>query len=219
MARAAPTNPKDCPAWAAGLSDRERLFVEHYAACLNGAEAARKAGYSAKFAKTGACELRRRPRIAAAISAYVAENAGVTSAMVLDKLAAIATTNINDVAEVKDGQLVVKDTSELSPEALVAVSEYSLNDRGFLTVKLYDRIRALDLLSKVLGMKRSVNSEQPNVNVNVLQVNNANEAGDRVMARVNELISRQQALPAPTEQPIEIISATIKDIEHVSRTQ
>src|SRR5262249_53073414 len=106
----------------------------------------------------------------------------------------IVTTNVNEVCEVRDGIVHVKDTAELSPEALVAVAGYETNEKGYVTVTLHDKIRALDLLGKVLGMKRSVNAEGPNVAVQV-NVNNAVDAGSRVMARFDAVLARQPALP------------------------
>jgi hypothetical protein len=63
-----------------------------------------------------------KPHVATAVNALVTERSGATQSLVLAKCGAIATTDITDVAEVKDGKLIVKDTSELSPEALVAVA-------------------------------------------------------------------------------------------------
>jgi phage terminase small subunit len=209
---------KAAPEWATALTVRERAFVEHYVITLNGTQAALASGYgkgtNANVASRQACLLLRTPRIAEAINQLVQERSGATQSLVLQKLGAIATTDITDVAEVKDGQLIVKDTSAQSPEALVAISGYELNERGFLNVKLHDRIRALDLLSKILGMKRSVNAETPGVSVNV-NVNTVNEAGSRVMQRIDAMLQRQHqaALPAPSEQPLEIEFTPIKDKE------
>lgn len=45
------------------LNDRQKAFAEHYAACGNGAEACRRAGYSQKTARTQASELLTNPDI------------------------------------------------------------------------------------------------------------------------------------------------------------
>jgi phage terminase small subunit len=218
MPKTKPAKAEAVPEWAAGLSHRERAFVEHFAVTLNGTKAALGAGYgrgtNANVAHRQACLLLDKPHVAAAINTLVTERSGVTQSLVLAKLGAIATTDITDVATVQNRQLIVKDPSELSPEALVAVAGYTLNDRGYLNVQMHDRIRALDLLSKVLGMKRSVNAPG-GVTVNI-QNNNTVEAGDRVMQRVNELISRREALPPPTQQPMQIDLLPEKDISHAS---
>lgn len=51
------------------LSDKHRTFADEYIICLNGAEAARKAGYSAKSAKVQASKLLTNPNIEAYIRA------------------------------------------------------------------------------------------------------------------------------------------------------
>jgi hypothetical protein len=119
---------KGAPEWARRLTARERAFCERYAVTLNGTQAALAAGYgrstNTNVAGRQACLLLAKPHVAEAVSTLVQGRSGVKS-LVLQKLGAIATTNITDVAEVKDGQLIVKDTSELSPEALVAVARYT----------------------------------------------------------------------------------------------
>jgi len=215
MPRAKPT-PKTGPAWAADLTDRERRFVEHYAVSLCGADAARKAGYKERNADRVAHVIRSRPAVAVAISALIAERAGITGAHVLAKLGAIANTNIDDVATVKNGVPTVKDTADLSPDALVAVAGYDVNEKGFVTVKLHDRIRALELLAKILGMRRSP-TEGPTINVGVQVNNNHHEAADRIAQRLDAVLQRQQAaaLPAPTQAPMLIDIVPVKEPAHV----
>jgi phage terminase small subunit len=208
---------KDAPEWAAGLTTRERTFVEHYIISLNATKAALAAGYGSKGAAVRGHELLGRPAVAKAVAALVAERAGVTGSHVLARLGSIVNTNVDDVMEVRDGIVVVKDTSELSPEALIAVAGYEerVNERGHRVIipKLYSKIDALSLLAKILGMRRSPTSEAPAVTVNI---QNNVEAGDRVMARVNEIINRRQALPAPSQEQMPLLSPVkIEDPENV----
>jgi hypothetical protein len=77
-----------------GLPD-ERLqrFVVEYVACRNGAEAARRAGYSTKTARIQAHDLLTRPNIQEAIVALAwksAKHLDVDGRMILGELAAIA---------------------------------------------------------------------------------------------------------------------------------
>ncbi len=209
-------NPMPGATWDAALTAKERRFVLEYAIDLNATQAAIRAGYgrgNVKSARDYAHQLRRKTHIAEAISALIAERSGLTGALVIDKLAAIANATVADVATVKDGAIVVKDTADLSADTLTAIAGYDVNERGYVTVRLHDRIRALELLSKILGMKRSVN-EAPQVAV---QVNVSTGAADRVMQRLDALVSRQQALPPPAEQPIDVEFTPIaeKEIAHV----
>lgn len=56
-----------------GFSDKERAFIEHYVRCLNGARAARLAGYSERTAREIAAENLSKPRIKAEIDRCFAE--------------------------------------------------------------------------------------------------------------------------------------------------
>src|SRR5436189_100196 len=59
----------------AGLTSRQRLFVQAYLVDLNAAEAARQAGYSAKTAVTQGSRLYRNVHVRAAITAAMAARA------------------------------------------------------------------------------------------------------------------------------------------------
>ena len=55
------------------LTDRQERFVVEYLACANGAEAARRAGYSEHTAREIACENLAKPNIRSAIDSKRAE--------------------------------------------------------------------------------------------------------------------------------------------------
>ena len=206
---------KDAPEWAANLSRRERRFVEEYVIDLNASAAIRRCKWPAKNADVMANQILRRRNVAEAVAALVAERSGATQSRVIEELGKIAFADTHDIAFVKDGVVHVRDTDELTPDQRAVVAGYETNEKGFVTVRLHDKIRALDLLGKVLGMKRSVNAAPGGVAVQVNVQNNAADGSARVLARIDDLVRRQQALPAPTETPLPMISAPIKEIEYV----
>ncbi len=55
------------------LTPRQQRFVEEYLAVLNGAEAARRAGYSPRSAKVRACRLMKKPAVGKLIREALAE--------------------------------------------------------------------------------------------------------------------------------------------------
>ena len=59
-----------------GLTDRKKRFVEEYLVDMNGAEAARRAGYSEKGASQAAYRLLHEPAVQAAL---VEARAGVSA--------------------------------------------------------------------------------------------------------------------------------------------
>jgi phage terminase small subunit len=202
------------PAWAAELSEREWLFCEQFAVDLNATEAAVRAGYgkTRKRAKEQASKLRRNPRIAAAISRLVAERAGVTQTTLLTELGAIARSRVTDVLGLKDGDLIVKDLSELTDEQLGAIEaiEEVLGPDGAKTLKIkfHDKLGAIALLMKALGMNKS-RVELSGPGGAPIQVETTHAVAARVLQRLDALAAKQ--LPAPTESPLLIEATPVKD--------
>jgi phage terminase small subunit len=155
-----PTKTDDTPTWAAGLSLRERRFVQEFIVDLNGRQAAIRCGFgkSAKSAGEIASQMRRKPTVAAAISALLNERNGVAGAAVVSELGAIAFSRITDFLKLDNGRLVlaVKNLDELPDEAKAAISRLKerVNDDGSISidVELHDKLGALDRLGKSIGL-------------------------------------------------------------------
>lgn len=140
------------------LTARQKLFVEEYAKDRNATQACIRAGYSKKGANVTGSQLLANPNIAAAIQravqAVTAKN-GITQEWVIGKLAAIAGTDMKDIASWNESGMRWKDSSELSPAAHASIQaiEQVMNEHGgTIKVKQYDRISALKLLGQHLGM-------------------------------------------------------------------
>lgn len=88
------------------LTAREAAFVAEYLVDLNGAAAARRAGYSARTARAIAAENLTKPHIQAAIKAAMearAERVEVSADKVLGELWAIATADPNELMQFRRG--------------------------------------------------------------------------------------------------------------------
>ena len=73
----------------------------------------------------------------------------ITAQRVLEELWAIAGAKATDFLEVRDGQLSVRDTDGLPDSRAIASVEKSTTG---IKVKFYDKLRALELLGKYLGL-------------------------------------------------------------------
>lgn len=84
------------------LNDKQRQFVREYLIDLNGAQAAIRAGYSAKTARNIATALLAKVHIASAVAAEMAERAKrteITADKVITELWAIARADANELVQ------------------------------------------------------------------------------------------------------------------------
>jgi len=141
------------------LTSKQKRFVEEYLIDLNATQAAIRAGYSTQTAKEIGCENLTKPNIQAAIDKAMAERSkrtGVNADRVVIELAKIAFVNPIDVINLDEATL--KDSA--SRDDLAAIS--SVRVKTFPTksgelgvekeIRMHDKIRALELLGRHLGM-------------------------------------------------------------------
>lgn len=154
----------------AKLNDKQKRFVDEYLVDLNATAAAKRAGYSEKTAYSMGQRLLKKVEIQAAIQKRQAKLRGkleITQERVLEELAAIAFANGADFATVNQNGIVrITPTSELPEEKRKAIASIKEGQYG-TEVKVHDKVKALELLAKHLGMFDSKNggSEAPENNI------------------------------------------------------
>lgn len=148
------------------LLPRQEMFVKEYLVDLNATQAAIRAGYSRNRAEVTAHQLMRNAKIIVAIEAAMAERAKrveVDAEWVLRRLVLIADASVEDYiridAEGKDKGQPTIDISKLSREQFKAVAEIRVEDIESgkrtgkrTTIKFNDKLRALELIGKHIGM-------------------------------------------------------------------
>ena len=138
----------------AKLTPKQQLFVEEYLVDLNATQAAIRAGYSEKSAFIIGAENLRKPKIAATIQQAMekrSERTTVTQDRVVKELARIAFVDPTQVIDFALG--TVRD--ELSEDDRAVLAGIKVKNGMCTTereVKLLDKLRALELLGKHLGM-------------------------------------------------------------------
>ncbi len=157
------------------LTEKQKRFVAEYLVDLNATQAAIRAGYSEKTADRIGPELLGKTCVSAAIQAAIQKRqkrTEITQDRVLQELARVAFANGTDFARVvvreeptsvvdEDGYLkqVVKkvqtveifDTEKVDPERRAAIAGIKEGKYG-IEVSSYDKVRALELLGKHLGL-------------------------------------------------------------------
>jgi len=140
------------------LTKKQKRFVEEYLVDLNATQAAIRAGYSTQTAKEIGCENLTKPNIQAAIEKALAERSrrtGVNADRVILELAKIAFVNPTDVINMDEatvrGEANREDTAAISS---VKVKRIPTEDGDIVEreIRTYDKIKALELLGKHLGM-------------------------------------------------------------------
>ena len=149
------------------LTARQERFVQEYLIDLNAKQAAIRAGCNSRTAEPIASRLLRNIKVAAAVKQAQDERAArtkVTADMVIEELAKHAFGTMQDFFDPDDGHLL--DVHEMSLAAksrlaaLDVVRERTRTSDGetvttieqTITLRLWDKIRALELLGQHLGM-------------------------------------------------------------------
>lgn len=149
------------------LNEKQMRFANEYLIDLNATQAAIRAGYSVETAGAIGSENLKKPDIQAYIQQRQAERmerTEITQDKVLRELAIVAFSNTTDYAAVVEKTTIdgngnpmkyrtveatlTKDLTEEQKRAIAVLKE----GRNGLEVKTYDKVRALELLGKHLGM-------------------------------------------------------------------
>lgn len=136
------------------MTRKQKLFIEEYLIDLNATQAAIRAGYSPDTAYSIGQENLKKPEIKARIDKAMAKRSrrtGVSADRVLMELAKIGFANIDDLVDLKTGQ--IKD--EASQDDLSCIQSVKVKPTEWGTereVKMYDKKSALVDLGRHLGM-------------------------------------------------------------------
>lgn len=138
------------------LNPRQSLFVQEYLIDLNATQAAIRAGYSKKRASELGYQLLQKPTVQEALREAMAKRerrTAITQDRVLAELAAIAFANGADYAHVTDpyGAVEFTPTAKLTDDQRRAIASIKQGQTG-TEVKTYDKLRALELLGKHMGL-------------------------------------------------------------------
>jgi phage terminase small subunit len=134
------------------LTDKQKRFCEEYLIDLNATQAAIRAGY--KNSNIGRQLITKNY-----VSEYIeklkkerSKRTEITVDRVLEELAAIAFSDRTDIAKIEDGGVVTfTPTDQLDKDAKKTISGIESGKDG-TKVKTYDKIKALELIGKHLGM-------------------------------------------------------------------
>ena len=139
------------------LTPRQQRFVEEYLVDLNQSAAAIRAGYSTQNADSIASRMMANPDIRARVDIALAERSrrtGVNADIVVQELARIARVNVLDVLDPETGEIKDGALDDAAAVASVRIKTTPTKNGNIVEreVRLADKVRALELLGKHLGM-------------------------------------------------------------------
>jgi phage terminase small subunit len=148
------------------LTPKQMRFVDEYLVDFNATQAAIRAGYKAKTAHVIGAENLRKPKIAEEVARRqkdLQKRTEVSQERVVKELARIAFADVTDYAYVmqaiieRDGvkvpveSAVIKETCDLTDDQRAAIASIKQGANG-VEIKLHDKIKALELLGRHIGM-------------------------------------------------------------------
>ena len=137
------------------MTKKQKLFCDEYLIDLNATQAAIRAGYSPETAKAIGCENLTKPDLRAYIDRAMAERSrrtGVNADRVVQELAKIAFVNAPDVID-PETATIREDALAEDTAAIQSVKVKTFGEDGLeREIKMADKLKALELLGKHLGM-------------------------------------------------------------------
>jgi phage terminase small subunit len=135
------------------LNAREEKFCHFYAITGNGTKSCISAGYSKKAAGTIAYHMLRKPKIDKRVREILEiekDRQTITRKQIIEEYGKLAFTNLSDVVSLEDLKtLRIRDLADLPADAVAAISEIKQSNTGGITIKMHNKLGALDSLSRI----------------------------------------------------------------------
>jgi phage terminase small subunit len=170
------------------LTPRQQRFVQEYIVDLNATQAAIRAGYSERGARVRGVELLTNRNVKTAIARTKEERRlrlELEADDVVRHLVEVAFANIADFATWTESKVRLRPSEEIEESKLVAVHSITNGPNG-VTIRLHDKLRALELLAKHLGMFKDRNEVD-------LKISNGADVVGRLMVKLDDYHDRSAA--------------------------
>lgn len=139
----------------AKLTEKQKRFAEEYLVDLNATQAAIRAGYSPDTANEQGSRLLANVNIKSTVDKMIAERSrrtGINADRVIREIAKIAFVNAGEIVDL-DTALLMDKISDDDMAAIQSVKVKTFGEDGVeREVKLADKLKALELLGKHLGL-------------------------------------------------------------------
>lgn len=149
------------------LTPKQAAFVTEYVIDLNATQAAIRAGYSEDSAQMIGSENLSKPIIAKYIKDHLnakAKRAMITADMVMREYARIAFADVRKTVDAEGSPIPISELDDDTAASIqcfdvVSVGNAVVGEGKVLKVRMNDKIRALDMLAKHLGINGQDNKQ------------------------------------------------------------
>ncbi len=154
------------------LDPQYETFCLEYIKDFNGRRAAIAAGYSEVSAHVQATRLLKNDNVQIRLKELVCEkmdSLNVNKESVIREMARLAFSDLSHYFD-KNGNITLEDFKKLTPDqtaALADVRQVQTKDGPMIRVKLYDKLKALELLGRYLNLFAA--DESSKININIIQ--------------------------------------------------
>ena len=179
------------------LTAKQWRFVDEYLLDMNASAAALRAGYRPTSAAQNGHALARRPNVAAAIEARLAERRArlhVTAERVIAELARIAFADIGAIMDWSGDAARLRPPHEISPDDRAAIAEIAVVKRGdgvATRVILHDKERALEALCRHLGLFARAGQGQAQGVPGLLPPERTAELREMLLAKIEKRVAER----------------------------
>ena len=137
------------------LTAKQKAFVLEYLCDLNATQAAIRAGYSLRTADKIGFQLLEKTRVQAAIQEALQareKRTLITQDRVLAELGKIGFSDLKDFMEFGPDGVSLKQDADVDGAVVAEVSETATQLGSSKKIKLHDKMKALELLARHMGM-------------------------------------------------------------------
>jgi phage terminase small subunit len=170
-----------------GLTDKQERFCQEFIIDMNATQAALRSGYSGKTAHSIGAENLTKPEIQSRLTELkkvLSEKVSITQEMVLNELAKVGFSNLQDYFEDDLSPKSLSELSESKGRALSSIKKTIVTYEGGSTetveFKLHDKIKSLELLGKHLGFFEKDNKQGNTVFINPATPEQLKEIADKL---------------------------------------
>lgn len=153
------------------LTEQKKRFADRYFDTLKGTQSAIYAGYSEATAGQIAHNLLQEPEVEEYLSSLKAEymeKEGISKQRVLDEYRKIAFSDVRNILTVDGGLKTVDEFDDDTAGSIASIESFDEFSKGGerlgtnRKIKLHDKLRALEALSKHLGLFEKDNDQKKN---------------------------------------------------------